>query len=680
MGNPQNNTPLSTVKVVLFSGGSGSGVLSRELIRNPQVSLTLAINGYDDGASTGEVRRFLGDCLGPSDFRKNASRLARELQSCSRALIDLLDLRLPKEFAEAQAIETLHSIYGEPALDPSRFQGMLEALCQGMEAASRKAVANRLAVFEVEFRKVGGTFVWSDCSIGNLVFAGCFLHAERSFNGAVEEYCTLLHLPAGLIENVTTGGNAWLVAIDSQNRLVGSEAEIVDASTHRKMKDIYLVDHFIDADERRSLSVSSLDHLIVFLGKHTPQVAPNPRLLKRISEADLVIYAPGTQHSSLFPSYMTPGIGAAIAHNLTAIKLLITNIQEDAEISESSAVDIIDKALYYLRGKGRISAPTPCLITHYLINDPDTSDTGTSENDTAHVPLGRLETIEDPRLVRIGTYEEGLTGRHQAGKVLTPFVTSILKRQAHPRIAVFLLNTDSPNKLAQSILEMLRGGIQDLSLHVEVFYHSQGCLDCNFVRLLPFAVTNTCATRNSPQKGAVISIARSQSFDYLVLFDSSGMYRGEDIVNLAALLTNRRLDAIWGSRRLSTRDIHESYKMRYQHNTIVGAISYVGSHVLSLAYLLLYGRHIADSLSSIQAVRSAYLCSGDISLGDPCANHQILSVLLRNRAEIIESPVQFFPITPERVRRTKITDGLTALGVILRWRFKSLEQACVPSS
>ena len=39
----------------------------------PDVALTIAINGYDDGASTGEVRRFLGDSLGPSDFRKNAS-------------------------------------------------------------------------------------------------------------------------------------------------------------------------------------------------------------------------------------------------------------------------------------------------------------------------------------------------------------------------------------------------------------------------------------------------------------------------------------------------------------------------------------------------------------------------------------------------------------------------------
>src|SRR3954464_12479862 len=85
----------STVRVVLFSGGRGSGALTRQLVARAGVSLTIAINGYDDGASTGEIRRFLGDALGPSDFRKNASRIAAELGTCPPALIELLDRRLP---------------------------------------------------------------------------------------------------------------------------------------------------------------------------------------------------------------------------------------------------------------------------------------------------------------------------------------------------------------------------------------------------------------------------------------------------------------------------------------------------------------------------------------------------------------------------------------------------------
>src|SRR5262245_66099395 len=92
---PPDPAPSAGVRVLLFSGGRGSGGLTTTLVRTPGLELTIAINGYDDGASTGEVRRFLGDALGPSDFRKNASRLARELNTCAPALVRLLDRRLP---------------------------------------------------------------------------------------------------------------------------------------------------------------------------------------------------------------------------------------------------------------------------------------------------------------------------------------------------------------------------------------------------------------------------------------------------------------------------------------------------------------------------------------------------------------------------------------------------------
>src|ERR1043165_1004660 len=106
-----------TVRVVLFSGGRGSSVLSKQLVNDPRIQLTIAINGYDDGASTGEVRRFLGDSLGPSDFRKNASRLALDLGTCPASLVALLDARLPDGLTRETAPDALRQrVAGSPAL------------------------------------------------------------------------------------------------------------------------------------------------------------------------------------------------------------------------------------------------------------------------------------------------------------------------------------------------------------------------------------------------------------------------------------------------------------------------------------------------------------------------------------------------------------------------------------
>ena len=399
------------IKVVLFSGGSGSDVLSREFLGHPSVALTLAVNGYDDGASTGELRRFFGDMLGPSDFRKNAARMARVLRTLPDSGIDLLELRLPSPCTREEALGCLQSVREPSVPAGSEFQRCVRSLAAALDPEPRTAIAAALDAFERYFNDAGRPFEWSDCSIGNLALAGCFLQADRAFNRAVACYCALLNLPPSLIENVTTGTNAYLVATNLDGGLITSEAAIVDGSQRNYIDDIFLLERALPDGEDLA-GVAAEDS---FAGC-AAELTPNPELLAKILSADLIVYAPGTQHSSLYPSYMTPGIGTAIADNLTAIKVLITNIQEDAEIPDNSAVDLIEKAVYYLREKDRSTHPLPCLITHYLLNDP-----GRQGEESAYIPLGRLENIEDPRLVRIGAYEDGATGRHDAKKVLTPF-------------------------------------------------------------------------------------------------------------------------------------------------------------------------------------------------------------------------------------------------------------------
>ncbi len=665
-------SPDPRVRVVLFSGGRGSGALSKRLVTDPNIDLTIAINGYDDGASTGRVRRFLGDSLGPSDFRKNASHLARELGTCPPALVELLDYRLPVgcEPDDAQAI--LSTIGTTPASLGTPDALRVHTLAAQLEIARRTQLADRLAAFERERAGTGRPFDFSDCAIGNLIFAGSFLLQQRRFNAAVDDYCALVGLPAGLVENVTDGTDAYLVALDAHGAVLASEEAIVDAKRRNQVRDIFLIAGPLGSEEQGRLATAAPDACAAYLTSRSRRVALNPRLVDRIVSADLIVYAPGTQHSSLFPSYLTPGLSEAIAGNLGATKLLVTNIQTDAEIAGSSAVDIIERAVYYLKEKGRLHVPTPALITHYLINEPDRPEDG-----RPYVPLGKLDALDDPRLVRIGHYEDGVTGRHDAAKLLTPFITGFLSRRRTPKVAVVLHDVDSENKLSQTILEMVRGGIERQDAAVTVFHGSHEALDDTFVGRLPFPVVRVEAPE-ATWDALLQPQLTAGGFDYVVLFESSGMYRGEDIVSLISPLLFGRLDAVWGSRRLSVRDIEESYRLRYRHNMLLGTISAVGSYALSIAYLLLYGRYISDTLSGARAMRLRFLIEADVRVSAKQANQRLLSTLMRRRAELQEVYVRFVALSPERVKRTTVLDGLASLGSIVAARFRGLPRAGAP--
>lgn len=248
-------------------------------------------------------------------------------------------------------------------------------------------------------------------------------------------------------------------------------------------------------------------------------------------------------------------------------------------------------------------------------------------------PLGRLESLEDPRLVRVGNYEAGSSGRHDAAKVLAPYIDGFIAReQATHRVAVVLSDTRSPNKLAQTLLEMVRGGIRDLRIDIIVFHAGQEEIDSSLQERLGFSVRRLASSDERGRDRELRAAIDAGHFDYVVLFNSSGMYSGEDIAGLVSHLTLGRLDAVWGSRRLSVRDIQESYRLRYRDNAVQGTISAIGSHVLSLQFLALYGRYVADTLSGARAVRASDVLPVGCPLTHKLVNQYLLSALLRRRA------------------------------------------------
>src|SRR5229473_1621032 len=84
------------LNVVLFSGGSGTQSITAAFLKHPQISLTILINAYDDGHSTGRLRRFIPGMLGPSDVRKNINRLMPARERSQQSLKTISDHRLPE--------------------------------------------------------------------------------------------------------------------------------------------------------------------------------------------------------------------------------------------------------------------------------------------------------------------------------------------------------------------------------------------------------------------------------------------------------------------------------------------------------------------------------------------------------------------------------------------------------
>src|SRR5262249_7588133 len=155
---------------------------------------------YDDGLSTGSLRNFIPGMLGPSDFRKNLSYLFGNYSQSQYALKSLMEYRLPGETGELQRFAETGDL---SALDEPE-QGWFAQLVPEPSARMR-ALLSRF--FSHAARR---DFDFSDCSLGNLVFAGAYLEKGSDFNAAAAAVAELVGTRARLL-NIGEQQNRVLV-------------------------------------------------------------------------------------------------------------------------------------------------------------------------------------------------------------------------------------------------------------------------------------------------------------------------------------------------------------------------------------------------------------------------------------------------------------------------------------
>jgi 2-phospho-L-lactate transferase/gluconeogenesis factor (CofD/UPF0052 family) len=615
-------------KIVLFCGGRGSATIIRALLRQGDVELTLIVNAYDDGLSTGALRNFIPGMLGPSDFRKNLSYLLGNYSHAQYALRSLMEYRLPTSSGAAE-IEKLSGFARNDNL--ALLDEPLKGWFSQLPAANSARLRDLLGRFFDHAAAAETPFDYRDCSLGNLVFAGAYLRQGRNFNAAAAEVGDLVGSRARLL-NVSDEQNRVLAALKQDGTFLASEAEIVGPQTPSPIQHLYLLRQPLTADETRSLASCDMTSKHAFLAERDSIPAISPEAAAALATADIILYGPGTQHSSLFPSYRIAR--AALAAAPAKVKALAMNLDSDHDIQTLSARDILNRAVGY-----------GASVTHVLLDRE------------ARVPADSLDQSGSVQILR-GAFATPARPRLHNGtaiaQALLPLQTGADRNTASVEIFADIHNRSvASDELIEEFLETdWQGAPARLVLNRVSRPEGDG-------------ISTVRRDGLFPETGYLRDWLRQGTSEYLVLMTGDGAYRFGDVQAIIRLLQQQQsLGGVFGSRTQSRRQFITSVRAAYGEHRFLYRLGKAAAFFLSLAFYLRTGVIFSDPLTGLRVFRRQSLAHlPDVAAGD--APLAVVRRLIRHGVEVAELPVVYRTYSGFTDPHWRIKRGLRNLAGLL---------------
>lgn len=645
----------------MFCGGTGAATIASALSRESLVDLTLVINAYDDGLSTGRIRELIPGMLGPSDVRKNFSNLLRKGRNAQPFAADLLERRI------------------EVGRDVSReSRDYVRDLESAIISMTDELTVRQSRQF-VEWARVGirslseasgsrGVSDFHDMAVGNVVFAGTFRCAGDDFNAAVDAWSQLFR-PGSVIMNVTDGADLVLVGLTEDGRFLKDEASIVGMrDSGEPIVDVFLLNRTdaeavhasyrpsVDADEiRRNLDLMRV----------VP--SPNPSVLSAVGAADVIIYGPGTQHASLLPSYMTAGLGDAICRLEGAPKLFVANLDSDNDITNESVSSLLRKLERAFRVGSPDGVALPGLVTGVLSHLPSTGSR----------PWGIDVSDEFPSVPLVVGQWKTKTGRHNGDRVTRTVMTLTALGEGQfdtgrlTPVSIIVPVLDEARTLGSVLNDLLTQDWLGSGFLPEIVVVDGGSRDGSQeiaaqvpgVRLL--ALSAVRGRGEAIREGIGVC-----SGELLLTFPADGEYQAGSLLQMAEMLRANEGILVFGSRSTFCVDSDAQLRMIYAGVRRQYLVSKWGGVLLTLCSGLLYRRWVSDPLTSLKGMRRGVL--ERVSLRGDTLDWDLRLIIdaWRGQLAIAEIAVPYYPRTRAQGKKTRLRDGLRALRVALssRWR------------
>lgn len=663
----------SLLNVALFAGGRGGTTLLEVLRNHRDVNLSVIVNAYDDGLSTGAIRRFLPGMLGPSDIRKNIATLIPDSSEGERSLKAAIEYRLPAGLdfdGGKRLLEGLcNSECGEKDLDN---------IFGGLSVRHSRMIVKYVDIFLeycLQRSNEGVYFDFSDCALGNILIAGSFLNEGRDFNRCVKALSEACGISSRVV-NVTDGRNLVLMGLKEDGQFLKNEAEIVSKQNETKICDIFLLKDYLSESDSLKIASLSLDQAIVFLKEKSIIPNNNPEVLDIIKEADVIIYGPGTQHSSLLPSYMTRGVGSAIEGNTRAEKIFISNILKDHEIQSETANSLVRKLEFYLTCKGQWKADPSRLINRFFFqtnqNSPNSCDYVSFDKNDFDFPLEK---------VVLGNWES-VPGKHSGGRVFEEIISIVntrLQRKIktfHHQVSIIVPGLNEERTVAKVLHELMLLDFHSLGIGKEIIFVDGGSFDKTLEIAKKFQDIKVFSLEGKFGRGAALRLGFDKANgNVIAFFPCDNEYNVGDLKKVVETLVKSEFKVVFGSRAIKCVDLSRQVKEIYPNNALGYLISKYGGMLFSILCLLLYNRYVSDVLTGIKAFDSRLLKSLNLTCNGVDLDLEIIAKLGRRRTFIFEIPVDYKARRKHEGKKTTTLDGFKGIWALFRFRLRDSSHA-----
>jgi 2-phospho-L-lactate transferase/gluconeogenesis factor (CofD/UPF0052 family) len=650
------NDNKGNIKLCVFGGGRGTNTIIKSLLKYDSIDVTVIINTYDDGLSTGRLREFIPGMLGPSDVRKNLTNALEEGDKEEKSLAKILEYRIDSNLQEDEIQDFLFNFPGSTSSMEIKGWG-------NASHSSVRFIQKYLEVFMKYYKNNSKKYDLRDSAIGNLVFAGIYLE-NKDFNESIDLINNRFTSRIKIL-NITDGKNLFLSGFTDKDRLVCDEASIVNLnSKDEKILDIYLLEEKIDLELFENMMPQKI-HKFLKSNNQLPKL--NDKVVEVISQSDLIVYGPGTPFSSLFPTYITEGLARPIVES-SGLKIFIGNAKRDTDSLAVSPKELVEYLKYFLNSKGQSNYPLTELIDILLMGK-------VSESEELEL-IEYLKVNGDDFDFRVGNWVSD-AGKHLGDKILNE-LNLILNRinmgksvENVTKVSIVIPVLNECKTITQTLDQIFLVDWLEKNISIEVLVVDGGSTDGTVEILNKNKSIRYIELQEVTGRGAAITRGISESRgDLICTFHADLEYRAEDIIKLINAIKQESSDIIIGSRTINKGNKNNFLRNIYKEKNNIYYLSRYGGIMIMMLSGLLYNKWISDPLTGLKIFWKKDIQNFNLRQKGLALETEFIVQAYKNDLSISEVPISYFPRSWNEGKKSTILDGMKSIWTLIYGRIK----------